>query len=364
MSPRRPESRTRSRAWRCARLAGVALAAWGLATAAAAQTTFIVFHSPQDDGQALGAKPSPPPAAVNVGGSLVLHLYLENWRSGGPIASGGGVCVNGTGSEVCGWLLELTAEGLRIDGFGDAQGGEGGIVAMLGPNGESLKVAGGSPGGELGPVAVGDLQLRVLSPNASLELTGGSWVDAAGVLRQPSVQVLAVSIDTCGNARLEVPEECDDGNASAGDGCFPTCRVEDGFTLSGTARGGRIELGLAEKTGLLVVTTIAGETADVIAARLARLIDEDPEVSAAARSAEAIAGPGVVMDATLVSATSQDPGLQLTLLPEPSGTLMLGAGLALLSGLAPRRGRGPGRPDRQGGRRRRMVSLPNFDRIA
>ena len=30
----------------------------------------------------------------------------------------------------------------------------------------------------------------------------------------------------CGNGVVEAPEECDDGNASPGDGCTPTCRLE------------------------------------------------------------------------------------------------------------------------------------------
>jgi cysteine-rich repeat protein len=35
-----------------------------------------------------------------------------------------------------------------------------------------------------------------------------------------------VCLPNCGNSRLEVPEECDDGNLLAGDGCGRTCLVE------------------------------------------------------------------------------------------------------------------------------------------
>ena len=35
--------------------------------------------------------------------------------------------------------------------------------------------------------------------------------------------------DTCGDARLSYGETCDDGNATAGDGCSATCRVEPGY---------------------------------------------------------------------------------------------------------------------------------------
>jgi fibro-slime domain-containing protein len=39
----------------------------------------------------------------------------------------------------------------------------------------------------------------------------------------------AVPQDTCGDARLSYGETCDDGNATASDGCSATCRVEAGY---------------------------------------------------------------------------------------------------------------------------------------
>jgi cysteine-rich repeat protein len=305
----------------CALLAGVG--------SPALAATFIAFHSPEDNGQALGPKPNPPALGINVGATATLILYVELFDPAGSIPSGddgNGIpraCVDGPGGELCGWLLELAADGMRIDSFTDSQG-DGSIVSLLDPGGSSLNVAGGSASGELGPVKVGTLQVTALSPNSSLELRPGSFIDAAGNLTLPSVQTLAVSVDTCGNGTIEAPEECDDGNALPGDGCFATCRVEDGFAVSGTAQGGTIDLTLAERSTPLVGTTIAGESADVIAGRMAVLIDDDPEVTAAARSAESV-GNSVVTDATLLDATSNDPGLSL--MPEPGGAspLLIGA---------------------------------------
>ncbi|HEY5921646.1 MAG TPA: EGF domain-containing protein [Kofleriaceae bacterium] len=38
----------------------------------------------------------------------------------------------------------------------------------------------------------------------------------------------------CGNGMIHVPEGCDDGNVTAGDGCTPNCMVEAGFTCTST----------------------------------------------------------------------------------------------------------------------------------
>jgi cysteine-rich repeat protein len=38
----------------------------------------------------------------------------------------------------------------------------------------------------------------------------------------------------CGDGVVASPEECDDGNDTAGDGCSATCQVESGFTCEGT----------------------------------------------------------------------------------------------------------------------------------
>jgi cysteine-rich repeat protein len=39
---------------------------------------------------------------------------------------------------------------------------------------------------------------------------------------------------TCGDGKLDLDEECDDGNPVGGDGCSPTCKIESGFTCTTT----------------------------------------------------------------------------------------------------------------------------------
>src|SRR5262245_28361856 len=39
---------------------------------------------------------------------------------------------------------------------------------------------------------------------------------------------------SCGDGKIDTGEECDDGKALSGDGCSSACKVEDGFTCSGT----------------------------------------------------------------------------------------------------------------------------------
>ena len=49
---------------------------------------------------------------------------------------------------------------------------------------------------------------------------------------------MALSVGTgggpvCGNGAVEAPEECDDNNTTAGDGCSASCAVEPGFACHG-----------------------------------------------------------------------------------------------------------------------------------
>ena len=50
----------------------------------------------------------------------------------------------------------------------------------------------------------------------------------------PGIARLTVNLSTvCGNGLVEPGETCDDGNASAGDGCSATCQVEAGYECTG-----------------------------------------------------------------------------------------------------------------------------------
>jgi cysteine-rich repeat protein len=39
---------------------------------------------------------------------------------------------------------------------------------------------------------------------------------------------------TCGNAKLDANEECDDSNTFSNDGCSSACKIEAGFKCTGT----------------------------------------------------------------------------------------------------------------------------------
>ena len=49
----------------------------------------------------------------------------------------------------------------------------------------------------------------------------------------PSGLTFSLGVWGCGNGILEPAEDCDDGNLSAGDGCDPTCHVEECWSCSG-----------------------------------------------------------------------------------------------------------------------------------
>ncbi len=59
----------------------------------------------------------------------------------------------------------------------------------------------------------------------------GNWTDLDGGFTVAFRGVAPEGI--CGDGVIEVPEECDDGNADSGDGCSSICFVEDGWECSG-----------------------------------------------------------------------------------------------------------------------------------
>jgi extracellular elastinolytic metalloproteinase len=148
----------------------------------------------------------------------------------------------------------------------------------------------------------------------------------------------------CGDGLLQVGEECDDGNGESFDGCAPTCRTETVLPFSGVAAGGTIDLVIE---GIpLSVATLAGQSADEVAANVAAAINADPDLAAlgvtAAASASEVATTGEV-----TSFEVNDPGLAGPALPALSegGRWLLGAILVLVA-LLPRGGRRPIAPDR------------------
>jgi len=312
----------------------IALLALLPAPPASAAATFLVFHSPSGNGDAIGGKPAALSLAIPVGGSASVRAFLENYDPQGPgSADPTQICVSATSNHVCGWKIHFFGAGVRIDGF-TSTAGPNPIDFQRAQDGSSLDVVGGSANGEAGPVSIGTLQVTALVASGTL-VAQSSFLDAAGTLQSPSARVVAAALDSCGNRLIEPPEQCDDGNRVNGDGCYRTCRNEASFTLSGAASGGTIQLSFAERPTVLVIPTIPGESGVALSSRVAAVMNEDPVLLAATRSGEAVGNGRVVTDATLRNSASTDTGIGLV--PEPDAIAQLAAGVALLGWLARRR---------------------------
>lgn len=151
----------------------------------------------------------------------------------------------------------------------------------------------------------------------------------------------------CGNALIDLGEECDDGGTAAADGCSAACQVEAFLELFGNAQGGSVSLTV---DGVPVqVTTTAGESAEDVLAALVAAINADPTLQGLGTTASLVAG-SLVTDGAVADLVIGDPGLSQTSASTsvpalgPSGAALL---IALLAGsllLATRdRARGPRR---------------------
>ena len=88
----------------------VAALSWAMPATATHATGTQVFHSPNDNGQPAGGFPEVPS-----GGVRSLYLYIDGGASASPV---GTPCDTGTGNEVCGYTLTLTAlTGLTLAAF-------------------------------------------------------------------------------------------------------------------------------------------------------------------------------------------------------------------------------------------------------
>jgi hypothetical protein len=101
------------------------------------------------------------------------------------------------------------------------------------------------------------------------------------------------------------------------------------------AQGGSVVLSLADRGTPLGIPTIPGETGVALAGRVTTVMNEDPALDAAGRSA-ANPSPGrVVSDAVTLSVTVTGTGVNVV--PEPGAPSQLVAGAILLGWLARRR---------------------------
>ena len=79
------------------------------------------------------------------------------------------------------------------------------------------------------PTVVADAAARALAP-ATYYVKAYHFANTA-LINLYTVQVTVIS--TCGNGVIEPSETCDDGNATAGDGCDSTCQTQAGYTCAG-----------------------------------------------------------------------------------------------------------------------------------
>jgi len=71
------------------------------------------------------------------------------------------------------------------------------------------------------------------SPTCQFEAAGSTCDDGKSETTEDKCNPVGVcNGPTCGNGTKETGENCDDGDVDAGDGCSPTCTVEDGFTCT------------------------------------------------------------------------------------------------------------------------------------
>ena len=108
---------------------------------------------------------------------------------------------------------------------GQAGGGRGGS----GGSGAGTAGSGGATGGSVGGTqataggTAGQQSVGGTSGSGAVEQMGGAAGDAGGGGNPLPGPV-------CGNGEIDGTDVCDDGNTNPGDGCSPTCEVEEGFT--------------------------------------------------------------------------------------------------------------------------------------
>ena len=164
------------------------------------------------------------------------------------------------------------------------------------------------------------------------EIAVGTPLDDDGGFDRGATWILsldAIPGSVCGDLIQEAPETCDDGNASAGDGCYLTCEIEHDYGFGGTAQGG-VVIAVVNGVAVLIVTS-PGDSAEIVAQDLADAINLAPALMAADISAVALSAYDY-SNGTFDSVTTTDPGI--TLLPEPGTLTMLAAGGWLLFALA------------------------------
>jgi len=135
----------------------------------------------------------------------------------------------------------------------------------------------------------------------------------------------------CGNATVDLGEQCDDGGTTPADGCSAACQVESFVTLFGTAQGGTVTLVIDAVT--VPVGTTAGQSAADVLAALAAAINSNPTLQGLGTTASVVNG-ALVTNGEVSSVSIDDPGLSQEPQEDPPGVPALGPrGAALLVAL-------------------------------
>ena len=90
-----------------------------------------------------------------------------------------------------------------------------------------LLAAYGCGGGGSGDSGYGDQHLDQAQVDSGTDPTGSFGSSGSGGGGEGGS-----SAPVCGNSAVEAGEQCDDGNATSGDGCSATCQIEKGYTCA------------------------------------------------------------------------------------------------------------------------------------
>jgi len=162
-------------------------------------------------------------------------------------------------------------------------------------------------------------EVVVLTTDGTLAISGGGGVftGLAGLQIAPE--------PVCADGIVQGDEECEDGNAAPGDGCYSTCQLEDELLISGEAEGGSVDLSVFGV--LLTTTTTPGQSAASIASALAAEVNADAILGGLGVSAVALGGR-LFTNGSIDGLDLADAGLAQCPAPVPA---LDGAGTAVLA---------------------------------
>ena len=188
-----------------------------------------------------------------VGGGGAAGATAGQGGKGGGVAGGGGASQGGSGgstTSTCGTCVASTDGGPEGGGQTDAPlGGSGGNpdggsgTGGIGTGGTTSTAQTGGAGGSTTPWTVppgcGNAQLE---PPERCDDGNTVPFDGCSSSCEPEPDCSGSSCTSkCGDGLL-IGEDCDDGNTVDGDGCSSACKVEDGFTCAQPPLGDKIEV--------------------------------------------------------------------------------------------------------------------------